>query len=125
MPWVHKRNEELQPERVPSVHLVGKSEHTQIISAKSANSGVLGGRRECSRFGISLVQPLSLSIAFGKGTAGFPSCSLLAFIKALTQKIIFSDFFIFCSRESVLVSDLDGTVGQTGCLPSNISFASK
>lgn len=86
MPWVHKMNKELQPERVHSVNSVGKTEHTQIISAKSANFRVLGRRQECSRFGFSLVQPLSLSIAFGKGTAGFPSCSLLAFIKALTQK---------------------------------------
>lgn len=86
MPWVHKMNKELQPERVPSVNLVGKTEHTQIIPAKSANIRVLGGRRECSRFGFSLVQPLSLSFA------GFPSCSLLAFVKALTLQIIFSVF---------------------------------
>lgn len=92
MPWVHKMNKELQPERVHGVNSVGKTEHTQIISAKSADLSVLGGRKECSRFGFSLVQPLSLSIAFGKGTAGFPSCSLLAFIKALTQKFIFSVF---------------------------------
>lgn len=72
MPWVHKMNKELQPERVPSVNLVGKTEHTQIIPAKSANVGVLGGRKECSRFGFSLVQHLSLSIAFGRALQGSP-----------------------------------------------------
>ena len=42
-------NKGLQPERAHSLNLVGKTENTYIISAKSANFRVLGGRKECNQ----------------------------------------------------------------------------